>query len=373
MGQSAAGISILKEDQFTLGPVQKNADGKWYIQVDSLIEPGQLQPDKKHELYFMKSLSSLSCILFFENGEWICPEDGKIHYVYMQLFEKPVLDDLKIAVITEDSKGNVISSEVKSVLKETAELSEISVDEKTREEYLYLNILSPEAYGSGNLKFSPEKSEVQAKYNYGFTDQDHKESDWTARKQAKLVFVQEEKKFSDVSEQHWAYDVIAEASSKGIMTGISETEFGANRPMTRAMVATVIYRLAGSPEVKAANPFKDVPKGTYYYDAITWCYENGIVRGFSSTQFAPETSIIRQQIAVIVRNYVQYAGKDVSGRADLSRFKDYYKVSDYAREAMEFCVSAGIISGAANGTLLNPGMTATRAEGAKIFLLVSEL
>ena len=360
----------LSADQYSISEMTKNAEGKWTVTATSLITPEQMS--KRDNQFYLESRSSMSCTYVFENGEWILPEREGIFYVYMQYAPKPELKDLKVSVVTEDQDGNVLSSTETAVQEQTAELSEIIVDEEELHEYIRLNIKNPEAYGKDSLKFSSEKSVIQGEYKYGYTDEANWKAGWIEQKQAKLVFVKEEKQFSDVDKKHWAYDIIAEANRKGIMTGLTETEFGPLQPMTRGMVATVLYRLAGSPEVKGKNPFSDVPEGAYFDQPITWCYQNGIVRGYNEEQFAPGDLVSRQQIAVMVRNYLKYSGKDVSGRADLSRFKDEDKVSAYAVEALEFCVNAGIISGAANGTLLNPGMNASRAECAKIFLLASE-
>ncbi len=361
----------LEPDQFTVGKMVKNSEDKWSVNVTSLITPDEMKKGKN--LIYMESESSISCTYIFEDGQWILPDLNGISYVYMEYYSKPESADLKINIVTEDQYGSVISSREVSLLENTGELSDIFVREEERKQYIQLNITQPEAYGTADMKYIPEKSELQAEYRYGYTDHTNNASGWVLRSQARLVFRRNVRQFADVSRDFWGYGVIANARIRGIMTGMNENEFRPFDPMTRGMAATVIYRLAGSPAVNTENPFGDVPKGTYYEKAIAWCYQNGIVNGYADGSFGPENLITRQQIAVMVRNYAQFAGKDVSSKANLSRFRDENTISDYARSAMEFCISSQIIHGAEGGTMLYPGSNATRAECAKIFLLASEL
>ena len=115
-------------------------------------------------------------------------------------------------------------------------------------------------------------------------------------------------------------------------------------------------------------PFTDVKSGTWYTDAVTWAYQNNIVKGISETQFAPNSSVTRQQTAVLLYRFAAFNGEDVAARADLSLFIDAAKVDGYAVEAMSWAVAEGIINGVAeNGTIyLQPQGTTTRAQYATI-------
>lgn len=182
--------------------------------------------------------------------------------------------------------------------------------------------------------------------------------------------------FEDVPAVMWYHDVVYEAAVASLMTGYDSSHFAPNDSMTRGMVATVLYRMAGSPEVEGSSGFEDVPDGYFYSDPITWAVQKGIVTGYKGDKegtFGPNDNITREQMCTMVFRYLDWAGYDTSDRADLSQFKDADKVNDYAKEPVEFCVAKGIISGAENGTMLNPLNNATRAECAKILLYTSRL
>ena len=140
--------------------------------------------------------------------------------------------------------------------------------------------------------------------------------------------------------------------------------------MTRAMLVSVLWRLAGEPAPKGANTFDDVPDGTWYTDAVTWAAENGVVAGIGNGRFDPDGSVTREQTAVILFNYAQSKGYDVSARADLSAFPDAGSVSDWAQSALAWANASGLISGAVRGTqtILDPQGSASRAQVAMILM-----
>ena len=134
--------------------------------------------------------------------------------------------------------------------------------------------------------------------------------------------------------------------------------------MNRAMLATVIYRMAGSPAGAAKAPFTDVAAADWFADAVAWAYENGVVKGMSATSFAPLQEITREQLAAILYRYAQYRKLDTDASAKLNSFTDADSVSAYASEALGWAVSEGLINGA-SGKLMPKG-DATRAQVAAI-------
>jgi hypothetical protein len=166
--------------------------------------------------------------------------------------------------------------------------------------------------------------------------------------------------YTDVS-GHWAEDAIRFMVANGYMNGMTATTFGPNIQMNRAMLVTILYRVAGSPAVSGGSVFSDVADGAWYADAVKWAASNGIVLGMGDGRFAPLENVTRQQLAAILYRYVRYTGGDVSGAADLSGYSDVGSVAAWAMPAMQWAVSAGIISGRTATTIVPTG-TATRAE-----------
>lgn len=169
------------------------------------------------------------------------------------------------------------------------------------------------------------------------------------------------KSFKDCTAK-WYHEAVDYTVANGMMKGVSADQFDPNGQMTRAMVVTVLYRMAGSPAVTATTNFTDVPAGQWYTDAIAWAQDNGIVLGVLADKFAPNDYVTREQIATILW---RYENKPES-TGDLSSFKDAASVSDYAKTAMAWAVEKGIFSGD-NGSL-RPTDNATRAEFACIVM-----
>ncbi len=170
--------------------------------------------------------------------------------------------------------------------------------------------------------------------------------------------------FVDVSEGKWYYNAVKWVFERGLLTGTSDTEFSPNDPMTRGMLVTVLYRMEGRPEVLTGNKFPDVNVKKYYASAITWASEQNIVSGYSNGKFGPEDSITREQLAKVLYLYADYKGYDVTAKESLSAFNDASNVSSYAKKYMQWAVAEGLIKGS-NGKL-KPKGEATRAEIAAI-------
>ena len=173
--------------------------------------------------------------------------------------------------------------------------------------------------------------------------------------------------FSDVKSGNWFYDAVKYAYEQGLMTGTSATTFAPNGTMNRAMIVTVLYRLEKSPAVTGASKFTDVPAGQWYSDAVAWAAANKIVNGYDETTFGPMNAVTREQMAAILFRYEQVKGlENVTLEENLNRFPDQDKISAYAIPALQWAVGQKIINGNADGTL-DPTGTATRAQVAQIF------
>lgn len=118
--------------------------------------------------------------------------------------------------------------------------------------------------------------------------------------------------YADVAETHWFYDEVAYVTRWGLMNGMENNRFYPNNSMSRAMVATVLYRMAGSPEVTGTTPFTDVKEDRYYSDAVVWCYQNGITMGVTETRFGVDSTASRQQVATFLYRLADFMGYDVS-------------------------------------------------------------
>lgn len=179
-------------------------------------------------------------------------------------------------------------------------------------------------------------------------------------------------RFDDVRPAHWFADAVEYVTENGIMNGTAADTFSPNAPATRAMLVTVLYRLAGSPDADAAHGFADLTRGAWYVDAVAWAAENGIVDGVGASRFAPNVGITREQLAVILYRYAQHCGLDVSAAEDLSGYADAQSVSPWAQAAMRWAVSAGLISGR-SASALAPQSGATRAEIAQLLMSFAKL
>lgn len=174
-------------------------------------------------------------------------------------------------------------------------------------------------------------------------------------------------KFTDVRSDAWYYDVIKKVVDKGLMNGISETQFAPELEVTRGMFVTILYRAAGEPEVSAATNFADVTTDKYYAKAVAWANANGIVKGITETEFAPDNNITREQMAAILYRYA----KNKAVASEIT-YTDKHAISDYAMEAVAWAKAAGIMEGNADGTFA-PVRNASRAEAAAVFVRMFNL
>lgn len=177
--------------------------------------------------------------------------------------------------------------------------------------------------------------------------------------------------FEDMpSPRNWAHAGIDFVLNHDLFSGTSATTFSPGMTMTRGMMVTVLYSLAGKPEPEGENPFTDVKPGKYYEKPVTWASENGIVSGIGEGLFDPGGDITREQMALIMYRFAQYAGLDTDIAAPIDGYPDVGRVHSYAVTAMRWAVGVGILSGNKVGdeVLLDPRSNATRAQVARLFM-----
>lgn len=175
----------------------------------------------------------------------------------------------------------------------------------------------------------------------------------------------EDPDFEDIH-GHWAEDSILFVARRGLFQGVSETRFDPEGGMTRAMLVTVLHRLARLPESgEAPCPFEDVPEGAWYEEAVRWAYRRGVVKGVSETRFAPEQKVTREQAVAMLWRYLRTSGLGGGEQAGLEAYPDAGEITDYAQEAFSWAVAVGVVQGTSSG-LLDPGLGITRAQAAAI-------
>lgn len=166
--------------------------------------------------------------------------------------------------------------------------------------------------------------------------------------------------FADLTSGSWYYDGVRCALENGLMTGTSARTFEPDRPVTRAMLVTILWRLAGEPYGRV-SPFEDVLPGSWYAQAVSWAYDKGIVTGVTATSFQPGAPVTREQLCAILCRYAALTGKNTAASASLDAFTDRAQVSAYAEASVRWALQAGLLTGAGDGRLA-PRSGATRAQ-----------
>ena len=179
--------------------------------------------------------------------------------------------------------------------------------------------------------------------------------------------------FTDVWKTDWFFADVKTATDNGIFAGYNDGSFRPNAEMTRAMFAQVLYRISDAPAVDTDVPFADVAPDSWYYDAVCWAYDYGIVRGVSETEFRPDAPITREQMATMLFNYsARHGAADSSLFGSLEDFNDGDEVSQYALDPMKWAVGTELIRGVGNNQL-SPKTVTTRAQAATILVRLSRL
>ena len=171
--------------------------------------------------------------------------------------------------------------------------------------------------------------------------------------------------FRDVSKRDWYYDDVVYVYRKGYMDGMSSTRFGGELNTTRGQIVTILWRLTGEPRATRNNPFSDVSSRQYYYDAISWAYDAGVVDGFDAHTFKPDQNVTREQLAAILYRYAEYMNLSTSGSAYLAKYRDADKIASWAYDAMAWANYHALINGT-SATRIDPKGYATRAQIAAI-------
>ena len=172
--------------------------------------------------------------------------------------------------------------------------------------------------------------------------------------------------FTDI-DGHWAKSDILKAYHAGLFQGMTDTTFAPQEKLNRAMFVTVLYRMAGEPEVEAKTDFTDVEEGRYYTNAVAWAVKTGVTKGVGENLFAPCKLLDRQEAATMLYRFAKASGRDMSKTADLSQFTDESRISGWAENALSWAVAEGLLKGYPNGQLCPRG-NATRAEAAAILV-----
>lgn len=176
--------------------------------------------------------------------------------------------------------------------------------------------------------------------------------------------------FTDISVGDWCYETVDAAVTKGIFKGVTATEFAPDNAFSRAMLVTVLYRMAGEPDVSEyTEPFTDISEDFWSYDAILWAYNNGIINGYEDGSFRPNDSISRQALCAMLVRYLRYAGKDLSeiGTDTADSFTDNESISASLAEDVGIAAALDIIRGYEDGSI-RPQNGATRAQAATMIM-----
>lgn len=176
------------------------------------------------------------------------------------------------------------------------------------------------------------------------------------------------KGYNDVKNDAWYYDAVEYASLNGLMTGVYENTFAPETQISRAMLVTMLYRMAGSPAVTAKSSFEDVKDSTlWYYNAVVWASEKGIADGYGNGSFGVNDSITREQMSAFFYRYAKYKGCNVSvgEETNILSYSDSAQISDWAYPSLQWAIGAGIINGTGANTL-SPLGTAQRCEAAAV-------
>ncbi len=182
--------------------------------------------------------------------------------------------------------------------------------------------------------------------------------------------------FTDMpKDDNWSHKGIDYCVKNGLMNGMGNNRFQPFLNTTRAQLVTVLWRMAGSPEPESEAPFEDLKIGSFYEKAVTWGYENGIVKGVTETAFSPNSSLTREQMATFFYRYAEKILKvDVSARKDITSFPDYDKILEYSKDCLSWACAVELINGVPNGSVidLQPKGSATRAQLATVLMRFCE-
>ena len=213
---------------------------------------------------------------------------------------------------------------------------------------------------SSNTDTKPEEDKTEE-----VKDEENKTEETTTEDNTNNTSSNASETFTDISASSWYYDAVNKAYNKKWFSGLSENTFGPDNNMTRAMLVTVLGRFDNTVINTTSNEFTDVPSDMYYAPYVSWAKQSNIVNGITETEFAPNSDITREQLAVMIYNYLKYKNVDMSSAINTTEFTDNTEISSWANEAVNAVKALGIVNGRPDGSF-NPKGTATRAEIATI-------
>lgn len=222
--------------------------------------------------------------------------------------------------------------------------------------------------GGGGGSYTPPISTAQPKENQETAQSPDEPQNTDA--QPEEVYIVELFTFSDIDAEDWYYESVKFMKEKGLMNGVSETEFAPHTELTRSMFVTILHRMNGGQDTGDKINFSDVPEGEYYTAAVGWAASNKIVSGVSEAKFAPDEKITREQMAVMAYRYAIYMGYSVQSTQELT-YADSEDISLFAQNAVKWASAEGILNGSDNGCFY-PQKTTTRAEAAALFMRLYE-
>ncbi len=177
-----------------------------------------------------------------------------------------------------------------------------------------------------------------------------------------------ENPFGDVKKSDWFYNAVADVASKGIVAGISDTAYEPNGTLTRAMFITMLHRYAGEPVVNFAISYTDIGE-SWYTEAVRWASSTGVVKGFDNNSFRPDDPITREQAAAMLQRYAEFAKESnpLWNETNILSYDDFDTISEWAIPAIQWAVGAGVMKGRTDMTI-NPSENITRAEIAQMLV-----
>lgn len=178
--------------------------------------------------------------------------------------------------------------------------------------------------------------------------------------------------FADVNRWDWYYEAVRYVHEKGLMNGTSATTFSPGGQMTRGMAVTVLYRMEKTPFVWGGKTFSDISDDAWYKDAVLWAQKKGIITGYEDGTFRPDSAMTRQEMVAVMQRYAAWKGVNVSPAADLSVYTDHAAIQDYARPAVGWALAVGLIEGFPDNTVC-PAAYASRAQLATVLMRLSTL
>lgn len=263
------------------------------------------------------------------------------------------------------SGSHAVTAEFDSALGSVA----LETDKGVAGDNIYFTVTPSAMYTPENPKITTASGDAVQCYASGEKDGAYKYY-FSMPDDAVTVSVSFAGPFDDVAASDWFCKEVLRAYSAGLMTGTGERLFSPNAPATRAMLVTILHRLAGSPEAEGGG-FFDVSESAYYAAAVAWASKNGVVEGYEDGSFRPDQPITREQLAAVLYRYAVSRGVDVTASGDLAAYADAGSVSSWAADAMRWVTGAGVLSGTANG--LEPQGTATRAQAAAMLVRFTDL